>query len=636
MLKKIRTRFMWTAASLRSFAVDLVLLVISIFAGLWLRTDSASFAQHLPALNNWAPIFTGIQMACLIGFGVYRSLWRYVSIPDVFRITKAVFLAMLLMISSTYVYPTLGYIPRSTFFIDAFMAILALVAVRLARRTLYEHGKKQESSESLSRILIYGAGSAGRMLAERLRSNSEPVQICGFIDDDRTKVKKVIAGIPVLGTSEDLEKLLEETGATDLVVAIRTPRQEILRQMVVFSRKYNVRPQILSSFQAKGFQPRNVSPYRELELGDLLTRPTAQIDVQSVREILANKVVLVTGAGGSIGAELSRQVARLGPAKLLLLDHSEYNLYEIDSELRPSTRDFDKVIPLLADIKDKVTLRNLFEQHKPHVVFHAAAYKHVHLVEANVPAAVLNNVVGTQNLIELSEAFGVERFVMISTDKAVNPVGSMGATKRVCELLTSAAGVRTQKPYSSVRFGNVLGSSGSLIPLLKKQIAEGGPVTLTHPDMTRYFMLIPEAVSLVLMSATLSRPGDINVLKMGESVRILDIAKSLIALMGKKEDEVSIVFTGVRPGEKMFEELYLTGDELTTLHPDILTAPFGDGSGLGEHQLMMMVNHLVDLSESADPKTLEYLLALANFKSKPLSVTGVALGEAQKIDQGVL
>jgi FlaA1/EpsC-like NDP-sugar epimerase len=323
--------------------------------------------------------------------------------------------------------------------------------------------------------------------------------------------------------------------------------------------------------------------------------------------MMEGKVVLVTGAGGSIGSELSRQIARFSPAKVLLLDHSEFNLYEIDRELRPETQDFSTVVPLLVDIKDANSLRHVFEKYRPQVVFHAAAYKHVHLVEANAAAAVLNNVLGTANLLRLCEQWHIERFVMVSTDKAVNPVGAMGATKRVCEILTTITGQRLSKPYSSVRFGNVLGSSGSLVPLLTKQIQDGGPVTLTHPDMTRFFMLIPEAVSLVLMSATLSQPGDINVLKMGEPLKILDLAKSLMALMGKNDDEISIAFTGVRPGEKMFEELYLTGDELETRHDDILTVPRGLLTEID-------VERLIRLAEKNDPSLVAVLVKIANEK----------------------
>ncbi len=411
------------------------------------------------------------------------------------------------------------------------------------------------TATALSKVLIYGAGSTGRMFAQRI-AGTPGLQVIGYLDDDPKKFDKFIHGVRVLGSGSEMEGLIKAVQPTDLVVAIRQPNADVLRKLVLLGRKYNVKPQILSDVEAKGFQPKSISLYRELELKDLLNRPSTSIDLASVAQMIEGKSVLITGAGGSIGAELSRQVERLNPARLLLLDHSEFNLYEIDKELRPNSQT-EVVKPLLLDIKDRNLLRNVFEKFKPEVVFHAAAYKHVHLVEANPGPAILNNVLGTKNLLDLCAEFNVARFLLVSTDKAVNPAGVMGATKRVCELLTSEAGRRLRKPYSSVRFGNVLGSSGSLVPLLRSQIEEGGPVTVTHPNMTRYFMLIPEAVSLVLMSSCLSQPGDISVLRMGEPLKIVDLAKSLMALMGRAEDEVPIVFTGVRPGEKMFEELYL-------------------------------------------------------------------------------
>ncbi len=464
---------------------------------------------------------------------------------------------------------------------------------------------------TLGKIIIYGAGNNGRLLAQRLLSDpGRDRELLGFIDDAPALRDRFVQSLPVLGQRKDLESLLERSGCTDLVVAITHPPAALMRELVVTGRKHNVRIQRIAHVDSGNQQ----ALYRQVELKDLLNRPASEIDLPSVQSILSERTVLVTGAGGSIGAELSRQIARFSPAKLLLLDHSEFNLYEIDRELRPSTQNLERVVPLMVDIKDRQSLQHVFATHRPQVVFHAAAYKHVHLVEANVAPAVLNNVEGTLNLLELCESYQVQRFVMISTDKAVNPVGAMGATKRVCELLTSQMGQRTSRPYSSVRFGNVLGSSGSLIPLLKKQIEDGGPVTLTHPDMTRYFMLIPEAVSLVLMSATLSQPGDVNVLKMGEPIRILDLAKSLIALMARNEEEIGIAFTGIRPGEKMFEELYLTGAELTTRHPDILTVPCGDWrtnlDWLGT--LSAKVDSLIHLAHNNDPSLKRALQALAN------------------------
>ncbi len=615
-MRQYLKRFTFGGFSFRHVAVDAVLVTISLYCSLWLRLGEARLDEHVSVLNNLAPAFVLLKLFTFLAFGVYQSMWRYISTFDAVRLAKATALSTVLMIVLTYLMTEVGYLPRSFFIIDALLSTALLMSARLARRSLFERQMLPSKTQTtLGKLVIYGAGQNGRLLAQRMLSDpSRDRELLGFIDDDRHKHDKLIQGLPVLGNHEEMENLLVRSGATDLVVAITNPPADLMREIVVLGRKLGVRVQRIAHFDAPRILSQNEALYRQVELKDLLNRPSAEVDVPSVKGLLEGKCVLVTGAGGSIGSELCRQIARNNPAKLLLLDHSEFNLYEIDRELRPKTQDFASVVPVLVDIKDARSLENVFLQHKPDVVFHAAAYKHVHLVEANVAPSVLNNVQGTWNLLKLCERMGVQKFVMISTDKAVNPVGAMGSTKRVCELLTSAAGHRNQTHYSSVRFGNVLGSSGSLIPVLTEQINAGGPVMLTHPDMNRYFMLIPEAVSLVLMSATLSKPGDINVLKMGEPIRILELAKSLIALMGKSEDEISIAFTGVRPGEKMYEELYLTGSELTTRHPDILTVPDSNTAGLN---LDAQTSKLIALAEVSDPGLLPFLLSLANDQPAP-------------------
>lgn len=611
-MQHIFKRFSPSRFSFQHVGIDMLLMLLSLYASLWLRLGEGQWDMHAPALNHLAGAFVVIRTLTFIGFGVYQSLWRYISTHDASRLATAVVISVPLFISATYLLPSVGTLPRSFFIIDAFVCTAFLMSVRLLRRRVFEWQMSHHiKGEMLGKLIIYGAGNNGRLLAQRLLSDpARDRELLGFLDDNPAVRDRFIQTLPVLGRRADAESVLTQSGCTDLVVAITHPPAELMRELVVMGRRLGVRVQKIAHIE-NGQQE---ALYRQVELKDLLNRPSTEVDLPSVKSHLQGKVVLVTGAGGSIGSELSRQIARFSPAKLLLLDHSEFNLYEIDRELRPASQNFDRVIPLLVDLKDKNQLEQVFLKHQPTVVFHAAAYKHVHLVEANVGPAVLNNVLGTLNLLDLCEKHDVERFVMISTDKAVNPVGAMGATKRVCELLTGLAGLRTGKPYSSVRFGNVLGSSGSLIPLLQKQIENGGPVTLTHPDMTRYFMLIPEAVSLVLLSATLSQPGDINVLKMGEPIRILDLAKSLIALMAKSENEIGIAFTGVRPGEKMFEELYLTGHELTTRHPDIMTVPRGDllADSTQVGQLRARVENLVAAAKTGDVKLNATLLNLAN------------------------
>lgn len=619
-------RFLPGRFSFRHLGLDAILILISLYVSLWLRLGDSRLEEHLHMLNRMAIGFVLIRLLVFLAFGVYQAMWRYISTHDAIRLAGAVFASLPLNITLTYLFSDFGFLPRSFFVIDALVCTALLMGIRMSRRYMFERQMQpQKGHVSLGKLLIYGAGQNGRLLAQRLMNDPHRDRdLLGFIDDDPHKDGKQIQGLPILGHHADLEGVMVNAGCTDLVVAITNPPAELMRELAILGRRLNVRVQRIAQFDTPSGRAEAVS--REIELKDLLARASSEVDLPSVKSMMEGKVVLVTGAGGSIGSELSRQIARFSPGKLLLLDHSEFNLYEIDRELRPATQKFEQIIPVMVDIKDESSLRHVFEKYKPQVVFHAAAYKHVHLVEANVAASVLNNVKGTWNLLQLCERFAVERFVMISTDKAVNPVGAMGATKRVCEILTSLVGFRSKRPYSSVRFGNVLGSSGSLIPLLSKQIQDGGPVTLTHPDMTRYFMLIPEAVSLVLMSATLSQPGDINVLKMGEPLRILDLAKSLMALMGKREDEIAIAFTGVRPGEKMFEELYLTGDELTTRHPDILTVPRGDlgldTESKAQTAIVSEVERLVGLAEKDDVSLLPLLRAVANAKSPANTSSG--------------
>lgn len=541
---------------------------------------SEGFASGI--IQNAAPLLTYVALTvalrsiCMIAFGCYSVMWRYISTYDAIHIAQAVGLSSVLNIAAShFLWPLFGKnVPLAVHFVDGLATTVFLLSARLTRRMLYE-GQANRLTRSGKRTLLYGAGENGRYLAHRFKSDAYlDTNIVGYIDDDPSKCDLVIQGVPVLGTRADLQHVIEKFKISQVIVSISNLSGQTLRELVMATRPFNIKPRVIQPTSDRNRQ--QIEIYREVELQDLLNRTPIQVDLGAVSEMIRGRVVLITGAGGSIGSELARQIAVHAPSRLLLLDSSEYNLYEVDRELRLSTHDVQRIVPLLVDLKDINSLRNVVQEYKPEVVLHAAAYKHVHLVESNPYSAIMNNIGGTKNLLAVCQESNVDTFVMISTDKAVNPAGIMGATKRVCELMVTATSIETGKRYVSVRFGNVLGSSGSLIPLLKKQIEAGGPVTVTHPDMTRFFMLIPEAVSLVLKAATIAKPGDINVLKMGEPVRILEIARSLIALMGRTENEVPIVFTGLRPGEKMFEELYLRGDELQTEHPDILTLPNGD------------------------------------------------------------
>lgn len=609
---------------------DMILIVASLYASLYMRVGgTAEMDRFLPVLHSYVPIFLSVRLLTFVVSDVYLMMWRYVSTSDVVKLFRAVILSSAFVLAIATLTPGLDLLPRSLFFIDSVVLTVLLMGARLGRRLLYEHqssGKKQLSNRT--NTLIFGAGNTGRILSQRFLSGDHPeTNLIGFIDDDPKKINKVIAGTKVLGDFSDLSRIIEDSKVTQVIIAISKLQPDTLRQVFEATRPFNIIPKMTTDIGGAPSGP-TVDVFREIKLGDLLQRPPRDMDLSSIRELVKGKRVLVTGAGGSIGSEIARQVLSHEPGRLLLLDHSEYNLYKIDKELRLATHDVTRVVPLLVDIKDKNTLEYNLKEYAPEIVFHAAAYKHVHLVETNPASAILNNIMGTYNLVEICKGLGVSTFVNVSTDKAVNPAGVMGASKRVSEILMTLAALETGKQYCSTRFGNVLGSSGSLIPILTEQIQEGKPITITHKDMTRYFMLIPEAVQLVLKASTFARPGDINVLKMGEPVKIVDLAKSLITLLGKSTDEIPIIFTGLRPGEKMFEELYIRGDELKTEHPDILTIPNGDLSPVPTktdiQDLKMQITDMINHAKGGDKRALMLLsqIVRSNYEGSEKSMDG--------------
>lgn len=561
----------------RHIIPDALIILFSTYASLFLRVGTDRANDFLTDLHKFALIILGVRLAVFFISGTYTILWRYVSTSDVLKLTQSVLIASGAIISLSFFLPkSFGYIPRSIYLIETVLTLVGLLGARIVRRVKFE-SRHLDQIRYGKRTLIYGAGYNGKTLADRFAYDvNEATHLIGFIDDDSTKQGLSIAGTKVLGNIEHLSDLIQHYSITNIIIASNNMPPEKIRQVLEVVRPFNIRPRIIT----RRLVDENIAETeiidREIQLADLLNRPQKNVNLKSIQEMVRNKKVLVTGAGGSIGSEISRQILENDPSRLILLDHSEYNLYQIDRELRVNSAESEKVTPLLVDLKDKQTLFSSLKEIAPDIVIHAAAYKHVHLVEFNPYSAILNNVLGTLNVLEYCAHSSAENFVLVSTDKAVNPAGVMGATKRVCEIMTAAFAAKSNKNFCSVRFGNVLGSSGSLIPLLKEQIKKGGPVTVTHKDMTRYFMLIPEAVSLVLKASTIARPGDICVLRMGEPVKILDIAKNLITLMGYNKSQIEIMFTGLRPGEKMYEELYLRGDELKTEHPDILILTNGD------------------------------------------------------------
>ncbi|MCL1920202.1 MAG: polysaccharide biosynthesis protein [Kiritimatiellaeota bacterium] len=502
------------------------------------------------------------QAAALFAFGCHRLLWRYVGAGDAPRFVAAVggstavltVLRLLLPLEKwSHVRP-----PFSIIFFNAFLLAGGLLSVRLIWRMVAEGGLFGAAPQQgkVRKLLFVGAGSAGNMAAREFRRrNAGDMRVVGFVDDDPSKGDAQIQGYPVLGTVGDLPHLVRRHDVDEVVIAIARASREVIRRIVMLCETTKARVRIIPGYFELIEGSMTASKIRNVEVTDLLGRAETQSDAQPVISLFSRKRVLITGAGGSIGSELVRQVLRTGPERLVLVERSENALYEIDRELR--THGMNTVVTaLLGDVADRARMAEVMGHVRPHIIIHAAAYKHVPMSERNPVEAVKNNVLATRALGELALAQGVERFVLVSTDKAVNPVSVMGTTKRLAEIVLQDLNIPGRTRFSAVRFGNVLDSSGSVVPLFREQIKNGEPLTVTHPEMRRYFMTISEAVSLVLQAAALAKGGEIFVLDMGEPVRILDLAQEMIALSGLRPyEDVPILFTGIRPGEKLFEEL---------------------------------------------------------------------------------
>jgi FlaA1/EpsC-like NDP-sugar epimerase len=539
-------------------AVQLAVIPLATYCAFWLRFDGDIPPHLAQVLARTLPSLIFIRALAFVPFGLYGGLWRYVGIWDLTRLVLAV------LTSSTVLYATVyrplgpALYPRSVVLIDALLLVSALGGMRLVRRLLPYVLPPKEGR----RVLVIGAGDAGEMIVREMRKGGGYVPV-GFIDDDRSKLGHTIDGVKVLGTRADLRSVIAATKPQEALVAIPSASPGTIRSVVAMLEGCKLSITTLPSLKELVNGRVGVKQIRPLAIEDLLPRTQVSLDSEPVKRLIEGKRVLVTGAGGSIGSELCRQIAALGPSDLILFERYENSLFAITNDLRDRVRRVT-IRPLVGDVTDPSRVRAVFAQYRPQIVFHAAAHKHVPLMEANPCEAIKNNVVGTQVLVEHSRRAGVERFVLISTDKAANPSSVMGASKRVAELIVQAmsSGADGQR-FVTVRFGNVLGSNGSVIPRMLEQIKAGGPVTVTHPEIRRYFMLIPEAVQLVLQAAAVARDRETFVLDMGEQIKILDVARHLIRLAGRVPDEeIPIKFIGLRPGEKLVEELTGQGEVL--------------------------------------------------------------------------
>ncbi len=538
-------------------------------------------------------------------FGLYRRLWAYASIRELEIIalavsTASVVLAIIISVASVLLRP--WEFSRGVLVIDWLLSLLAIGGLRFSYRIISESRLTARQSESrVRRVLIAGAGDAGALVVREMQRNPQAnLTPVGFVDDDPAKQNQEIHGTPVVGKLDELTRLIEVKKADEVIIAIPSAPGEVVRQVTEICRRKNIPSRTIPSLHELIGGKVSVNRLREVDITDLLRRSPTHIDKELVGLSLGGRRVLVTGAGGSIGRELCRQIARWEPAELFLLGHGENSIFETLIELQQNYPSL-KVDPLIADIRDKEHIFNLFAVHKPQVVFHAAAHKHVPLMQANIEEAISNNILGTHTVVEAAIKSNVERLVMISTDKAICPTSVYGATKRIGEMLVLDAAHRTGRSFSVVRFGNVLGSRGSVLVLFKRQIDAGGPVTVTHPDMRRYFMTIPEAVHLVLQASAMGKGGEVFVLNMGEQIRILDLAQDLIRLSGlEPEKDIEIVFTGIRPGEKLSEALWDEGaDYISTQHPDVLR--LDENEILSSAELKAATSELIEMGKNCDP-----------------------------------
>lgn len=546
--------------------IDFIICIFSCIITMYLLRMKITTYTFLAVL-----IYAGVNQICLLKFRCYDSLWKCGGEKEVANIFMACFCAIIpasiLLMFANYNMNIVFYI------VNTLMIIVAMVSLRIVYRTMRRIVIKSEviqNADQSTKVLIVGAGEAGNMIVRELFKNTNLKKIpVAVVDDDKNKQGKYVYDVPVVGKIDDIEEIVKTHSIQEIIICIANINPKRKKEIINICKKTNLKIKTIPGIYEIIDGKVNVTKLRDVQIEDLLGRNQIEINLNDMHGIIKNKVVMVTGGGGSIGSELCRQIAKYEPKQLIILDIYENNAYDIQQELiRHYHKDLNLKV-LIASVRDEEKMNTIFEKYKPEIVFHAAAHKHVPLMEDSPCEAVKNNVFGTLNVAKLSSKYKVKKFVLISTDKAVNPTNIMGATKRCCEMIIQSLNKTSDTEFVAVRFGNVLGSNGSVVPLFKKQIAEGGPVTVTHEEVTRFFMTIPEAVSLVLQASAMAKGGEIFVLDMGEPVKIIDLARNLIKLSGYEPNvDINIEVTGLRPGEKLYEEVLMDEEGLTRTSND--------------------------------------------------------------------
>ncbi|MBN3924808.1 nucleoside-diphosphate sugar epimerase/dehydratase [Nostoc sp. NMS4] len=604
---------------------DLILFSITPLLALILRLDGAlTLKTYISELIIATILFLTVKVTFFWSFSFYRRYWRYASIEDLTYITMLILAAgiiqeLLFCLFQNMPHVSMEKLPQSLPFIDSLLTFIFVGGLRFSVRAVERTSHKQIVLNTHERVLVVGAGSAGVSLVQEMQRNPQlgfyPV---AFIDDDPQKFNVNIRGITVVGDRHYIADVVKYLQIHKVIIAMPSVAGQVIREIVDICKANGIQTSTLPGIHEILNGRVRVDSIRDVRIEDLLRREPVQTDIERVYQFIQGKKVLITGSGGSIGSELCRQIFKCQPAEIILLGHGENSVFNIQQELEQLTQvlkhdgkaqsNIPRISGFIADIRFRSRLEHTFERFQPDVIFHAAAHKHVPLMELNPAEAITNNVLGTKNLLDMAKKYNVKHFVMISTDKAVNPTNVMGASKRVAEMLVLQAARDSGKPYVAVRFGNVLGSRGSVVPTFTKQIATGGPITVTHPDICRYFMTIPEAVQLVLQAVVLGRSGEVLMLNMGEPVKIVDLAKELIRLSGYEVNkDIEIVFTGLRPGEKLFEELFIEGEEYeATQHEKLLVVK--NASRMIPENMNVAVEALCKSADKNDGYSILFLL----------------------------